>query len=55
MRDKLPVYIENRELPYDEYIENTNHSGSYGYVNILLLTSVITTIGSIITIIIFRK
>jgi len=55
MRDKLPVHIENRELPVDKYMKNGNNRSSYGYVNILLLASVITTIGSIITIIIFRR
>lgn len=52
MRNKLPVCIENRELPLDK---NRQYDRSYGYVNILLLASVITTIGSIITIIIFRR
>ena len=53
MRNKLPVCIENRELPV---VKNRQYNGSYGYVNILLLlASVITTIGSIITIIIFRR
>lgn len=54
MRDKLPVYIENRELPINEF-DKKEDIRSYGYVNILLLTSIITTIGSIITIIIFRR
>jgi len=52
MRDKLPIYVENRELPVKR---NSRNNDSYGYVNVLLLTSLIATIGSIITIIIFRK
>ena len=52
MRNKLPVYIEKRELPVEK---NSEYNDSYGYVNILLLTSIITTIGSIIAIFVFRR
>ena len=32
MRDRLPVYIENRELPMDELREKVNNKKySYGY------------------------
>ena len=53
MRNKLPVNIEKLELPNE--FDNSKNDYSYGYVNILLLTSILTTIGSIITIIVFRK
>lgn len=51
MRDRLPVHIENRELPKDEFSKrNEENDNSYGYVNVLFLASIITTIASIITI-----
>lgn len=51
MRSRLPVHIENRELPFDktEFLERDNSSG---YVNILFLASVIATIASIMTIVV---
>ena len=53
MRNKLPVYIENRELPVDKYRQTKYRSNSYGYVNVLYLASIIITIVSFMTIIIF--
>ena len=29
MRDRLPVYIENRELPIDQYSKNDKRVNSY--------------------------
>lgn len=56
MRDRLPVYIENRELPVDELRERVNDKEySYGYVNVLYLASVIITIASVLTIIVVGK
>ena len=52
MRNRLPVQIENRELPIDKYNVNERDS-SYGYVNILFLSSIITMISSIMMIVIF--
>lgn len=52
MKNKLPVYIEDRELPMDKYNSREDRESSYGYVNILFLASIITTIASIITIVV---
>ncbi|MBQ2873005.1 MAG: hypothetical protein IJE89_03290 [Bacilli bacterium] len=53
MRDRLPVHIENREMPKDISVDNDRDS--YGYVNILYLTSIIITIASILTIVFLEK
>ena len=56
MRDRLPVHIENRDLPTDRYESREMHRHySYGYVNILFLASIITTILSVVTVIMVRK
>ena len=51
MKNKLPVYIDNKELPVDKYSVREQRSNSYGYVNILYLTSFIITIISVMTVI----
>ena len=53
MKNKLPLYIDNKELPVDKYNMNKkqDNSGSYGYVNILYLTSIIITVLSVITVV----
>ena len=51
MRDRLPVHIENRELPMDESRKIENRNDSYGYVSILYLTSIIITVMSVLTVI----
>ena len=57
MRNKLPVYIENRELPKDEFMNNNNNNKdrSYGYVSILYLASIMITVVSVLTVIFFRR
>ena len=55
MRDKLPVYIENRELPKDEFDINNGNNKSYGYVRILYLVSIMITVVSVLTVIFFRR
>ena len=40
MKNKLPVYIEDNELPKIDVHKNDN---SYGYVSILYLSSIIIT------------
>lgn len=56
MRDKLPVYIENRELPRDKFNSDNNKNGlSYGYVSILYLASIMITIVSVLTVIFFKR
>ena len=48
MRNKLPVFLENRELPVDESknIERDNRN-SYGYASFMYLGSLIITIISL--------
>lgn len=53
MKKRLPVSIENRELPIDDKRNEDNNL--YGYVNILFLASVIATVISISMIIILIK
>lgn len=55
MRDKLPVYIENRELPKDEFDINNGNNKSYGYVSILYLVSIMITVVSVLMVIFFRR
>ena len=56
MRNKLPVYLDNNELPKDTYSMNTRYnSNSYGYVNIMYLASIIITIASVMTVIFVGK
>jgi len=51
MNNRLPLYIENLELPKDN-INKEKKSNSYGYVSILYIMSLIISLGSVITIII---
>ena len=51
MRNKLPVYIENRELPNQYKVDNRRNS--YGYVSVLYLASIIITLLSVMAIFIF--
>ena len=54
MRDRLPVHIEDRELPKYENVDNfENRKNSYGYVSVLYLASIIITVVSVITITMF--
>ncbi len=52
MKNRLPVELDNMELPFDKYnrIEQRK-SNSYGYVSILSLLSLIITLGSVLAII----
>lgn len=49
MKNKLPVYIEDNELPEMNVHKNDN---SYGYVSILYLSSIIITVASVLTVIV---
>ena len=56
MNDRLPVRIENNELPYDKYSKlDKKNDNSYGYVSILYLLSLIITLGSIIFLVVVGK
>ena len=48
MRNRLPVYIENREMPIDVYKElERDNKNSYGYVSVMYLGSLIITLISL--------
>ena len=56
MNEKLPVNIENLELPVDKFKKlDKDNSNSYGYANILYLLSIIITLGSVLTVIFLGK
>ena len=54
MRNRLPVYIENLELPKDNFKKETRKY-SYGYVSILNLLSLIITLVSVLVVIFLGK
>ena len=49
MRNRLPVYIEDNELPKIDVHKNED---SYGYVSILYLSSIIITVAGVLTVIV---
>lgn len=51
MRERLPVVIENLDLPVDEF-KKEEKTNSYGYVSILYIISLLITIGSVLTVLI---
>ena len=56
MRDRLPVHIENRELPKDNNFNiSENREYSYGYVNILYIVSILITVLSVLTVLFLGK
>ena len=55
MKDRLPVVLENLELPTCQFKELDKKDSSYGYVNILYLLSIIITLGSVLTVIFLGK
>ena len=55
MKNKLPVYIENNDLPIDSYFIKEKRKDSYGYVNFLYLASIIITVCSVMIIIFVGK
>ena len=52
MKNRLPVYIEENELPLDNKI--LMRSNSYGYVNIMYILSLIITGVSVLVLILLR-
>lgn len=46
MKDRLPIYIEKRELPEDIY-KSDDRKNSYGYVNFMYLLSLVITVASV--------
>jgi hypothetical protein len=55
MRNRLPVRLEDNDLPNDIYKIKDKRNDSYGYVNILYLTSIIITVLSVMTVIFVGK
>ena len=56
MKNKLPVYLENLELPKDELKKEIKpKQNSYGYVSILTLLSTLITLASLLVILIYKK
>ena len=56
MRNKLPVYLDNMELPKDTHSVNDRENRySYGYVSIMYLASIIITALSVLTVIFVGK
>ena len=57
MKNKLPVYIDNLELPQDDLkqVVKNNNNRSYGFVSILTLLSTMITLASLLAILIFKK
>ena len=55
MKNRLPVYIDNLELPKDKLKQENNHNNSYGFVSILTLLSTMITLASLLAILIFNK
>ncbi len=55
MKERLPVDIENFELPVDEFKRLDTPQRSYGFANIFYLLGLIITLGSVLTVIFLRK
>ncbi len=52
MKEKLPVYLENRPLPKEKIKEKAQ---SYGYINIIYIISLVISLGSIFAVTFLRK
>lgn len=52
MKNRLPVYMDNLELPKDNI--NVKRKNSFGYVNILYIMSLIITGISVLIVLYFR-
>ena len=51
MRERLPVVLEEREMPIDNFRKNNMQKASYGYASFLyLLSAVITTVSVLLVI-----
>ncbi len=46
MRNRLPIYLENRELP-KEFNNKVERKNSYGYVDFMYLLSLVITVLSV--------
>lgn len=56
MKERLPVNIENKELPIDEFKRfESEQNNSYGFANIFYLLGLIITVFSVLTVIFLGK
>lgn len=55
MRERLPVIMDDLELPNDNYVPKKEKKVSYGFVSVLYLLSLMITVGSLITVLIFKR
>lgn len=55
MRERLPVDIENLDLPVDQFKRLDAPQKSYGFANVFYLLSLIITACSILTVIFLGK
>lgn len=55
MKNKLPVLIEDNELPRNNLDTNTRNNNSLGYVSILYIISILVTSFSIAVVMVLRK
>ena len=56
MRERLPIVIEDLELPENSDSENSSKKNkSYGYVSFMYLISLMITISSILVIMFFGR
>lgn len=51
MKERLPVEMDNLELPQDDFWDKNELQNSYGFANILYILSMIITVGSVLAII----
>ena len=55
MKERLPIEMENLELPQDDFWEKGELKNSYGFANILYILSLIITVGSVLVVIFLGK
>lgn len=55
MKNKLPVVLENLELPIDDKVKKEDNNKSYGFVSFMYLLSIGITAGSILAILLLGK
>lgn len=53
MKNKLPLYLENLELPIDK--DKSNRMYSFGYIDFMYIISLVVTCLSIILVLLLRK
>ena len=56
MNNRLPVNIENLELPVDQFKKMDNKvPNSYGFASVMYLLSSLITLGTVITLVLLLK